>query len=147
MNNQRKTFWMVLGNGTPTFRHYSEQQARIEAERLARMNPGSAFTVLESIATVVKSDLSWSLHHPDAQDDSIPFYEQPMQILVNKKGRTVRLTKRETDLLKNSKALLGELAAIGGGEIAEYADGAAADITSTMLELANQGKELEAPPY
>jgi hypothetical protein len=74
MNNQSRTFWMVLGNVAPTFRHNTELQARAEAARLARTNPGQAFTVLESIATVVKSDMSWSLHHPDAQDDlTIPF--------------------------------------------------------------------------
>lgn len=45
-------FWMVYGVGQrgPTFRHYTERGARVEAERLARLSPGTTFVVLEAIS-------------------------------------------------------------------------------------------------
>jgi hypothetical protein len=51
---------MVLGSGTPVYRHYSEQAARNEAERLARLHPPQKFTVLESVDTVCSSGVRWS---------------------------------------------------------------------------------------
>lgn len=66
----RKTFWMVVGIGVPYFKHDSENNARAEAERLARLNPGQEFTVLESIATVVKSDVNWI---PHGECGDVPF--------------------------------------------------------------------------
>lgn len=67
----RTKFWMVLGNGVPTHRHQSRQSAETEAARLARANPGVAFTVLESLSTVMKTDVSWDTH-VDRSNDS-PF--------------------------------------------------------------------------
>lgn len=67
----KRTFWMVVGSGVPYFRHPTEGHARAEAERLARLNPNEEFWVVESIAAVKKSDLSWEDCHPDA--DGIPF--------------------------------------------------------------------------
>lgn len=64
-------FWMVLGCGIPIVRHNDKQSARTEAERLARAYPGSEFVVLESLASVVKSDISWALH--DAVDETLPY--------------------------------------------------------------------------
>lgn len=55
-------FWMVLGNGVPTYRHTTLMSARTEAERLARLHPGSSFTILKSVATVVRSDVKWTPH-------------------------------------------------------------------------------------
>lgn len=55
-------FWMVLGNGVPTVRHATEEAARQEAARLARCHAGQEFLVLKSVATVVRSDLSWTKH-------------------------------------------------------------------------------------
>lgn len=66
----RKTFWMVLGAGTPTYRHPTIESAKTEAERLARLEPGMPFTVLEAVATVVKDDIHWDDHHPDSE---VPF--------------------------------------------------------------------------
>lgn len=67
---------MVLGNGTPTVRHFTKESAQREAERLARENAGGRFVVLESIATVTRCDLLWTRHDDgDACDDSdgVPF--------------------------------------------------------------------------
>lgn len=70
----KQKFWMVLGLGTPTFRHETRDSARVEAERLARINPGQEFVVLESMATVVKSDLAWSVHADcDEPGEPVPF--------------------------------------------------------------------------
>lgn len=65
-----KKFWMVLGLGTPVYRHDSEDSARAEAERLAENCPGSEFVVLESIASVRKSSVQWEDH---IDCSSIPF--------------------------------------------------------------------------
>lgn len=62
-------FWMVVGSGVPCYRHATKEAAKAEAERLARCNIGQEFTVLEAIATVVKSDLHWEGHG----EDTIPF--------------------------------------------------------------------------
>lgn len=71
----RGKFWMVVGQGVPCFRHPSKQSAQREAERLARNNPGQEFTVLESLATVVKDDLRWELNDVDSSetDGGVPF--------------------------------------------------------------------------
>lgn len=69
-------FWMVLGSGTPTCRHPSKKSARTEAERLARLNPGQEFVVLESLATVIKSDVQWQLNSLDGsveESEDVPF--------------------------------------------------------------------------
>lgn len=43
-------FWLVwnIDGGAPTHKHDSEQSAITEAERLARLNPGVQFAVLEA---------------------------------------------------------------------------------------------------
>lgn len=53
------TFWMVLGQGPPVYRHATEQSARIEAERLARAHPCVPFVVLKAVAECRKSDVAW----------------------------------------------------------------------------------------
>ena len=72
MQGTKKQFWMVLGLGTPTYRHDSPDKARAEAERLARECPGQEFVVLESICSVVKSDVAWFHHDPDSGNE-VPF--------------------------------------------------------------------------
>lgn len=44
-------FWMVYGEGrsAPTIKHGTEGIAIAEAERLARMSPGTAFFVLRAV--------------------------------------------------------------------------------------------------
>lgn len=55
-------YWMVLGSGTPRYRHATEQSARTEAARLARNNPGVEFVVLRSVCTVQLNKLSITEH-------------------------------------------------------------------------------------
>jgi len=59
-----KKFWMIWNPGkrVPAVQHPGETNARSEAARLARANPGQTFVVLESIADVQKNDLSWEEH-------------------------------------------------------------------------------------
>lgn len=64
------TFWMVVGSGTPNHRHTSPASARQEAERLARLNPGAEFVVLQAVAQVVKTELAWTKYEID---NDIPF--------------------------------------------------------------------------
>lgn len=64
----KDAFWLVWNeNGhAPTFVHTSEGSAQKEASRLARLNPGQEFHVLESIGTALKRDVDWVPHgrHP-----------------------------------------------------------------------------------
>lgn len=57
--NVFKKFWMVLGNGVPVYRHETPEEANCEAERLARLNRGQEFVVLEAVAKVCVSDVVW----------------------------------------------------------------------------------------
>ncbi|MDQ0305300.1 hypothetical protein [Ancylobacter polymorphus] len=52
-------FWMVYGLGQrpPAVRHPTEQSAADEAKRLARLNPGIRFYVLEPVSVSVKQDI------------------------------------------------------------------------------------------
>ncbi len=59
-------FWMVKGNGPTSYCHSNEKDAMIEAERLARSNPGQAFYILEATRVVRKTDVVW-----DNLDDSV----------------------------------------------------------------------------
>jgi len=68
------TFWMVLGHGTPSYRHDTEESARNEAARLATVNPGETFHVLQAVAKCVKSDISWTILKRDPNTTcEIPF--------------------------------------------------------------------------
>ena len=64
-----KPFWMVHGEGTrePQKRHEARESAVIEAQRLARCNPGRSFTVLRSTHTYVRRDVDVFAH--DDPDD------------------------------------------------------------------------------
>lgn len=64
--------WSPRGR-VPSFEHPTAQNAKIEAERLARLNPGEKFMVLQSIAECEKVDVTWREHQPDFQESDIPF--------------------------------------------------------------------------
>jgi len=68
-------FWMVLGSGTPTFRHPSRISAISEAERLAQSAPGQRFVVLEAKATVRSTYVTWEQNDMDNSNDpgDVPF--------------------------------------------------------------------------
>jgi hypothetical protein len=66
---KRKTFWMVLGNGTPTVKHDTRADALAEATRLALRIEGSEFHILESIGTVVKRSTVFEPHEIDPVND------------------------------------------------------------------------------
>lgn len=60
-----KKFWMVWNGevnllNLPRVRHPSFLDAQCEANRLARMNPGKTFYVLEGINATTRSDL-WTV--------------------------------------------------------------------------------------
>jgi hypothetical protein len=56
--NYDRMFWMVWrkDGGVPTCQHTSLKSAMDEAERLARMNPGKEFVVLEAIKVCYVND-------------------------------------------------------------------------------------------
>ena len=55
-------FWMVWNEGSrcPGVKHFTEQSARQEAERLARNNPGRRFHVLVVVASCRNVDVEWT---------------------------------------------------------------------------------------
>ena len=57
----QETFWMVWneGNRAPTVKHQSEEMAEKEAERLARVNPGQKFYVIQSVKVCSLRDVVW----------------------------------------------------------------------------------------
>lgn len=66
-------FWMVWNERghAPTYKHETELSAKTEAERLARLNPGHMFHVLERKGACKKIDVLWT--GTDSMDDEIPF--------------------------------------------------------------------------
>lgn len=72
--NKPTTFWMVAGTGTSHHRHETRFSAEVEAKRLAAMNPGQWFFVVEAVSAHIKNDvISVSLRGKDDGDDGIPF--------------------------------------------------------------------------
>lgn len=49
--NEDSPFWFVwnINGNAPRYRHESARNATAEAERLARLNPGETFIVLQSV--------------------------------------------------------------------------------------------------
>ncbi len=68
-----KKFWMVLGehSSSCSYRHPSEESAKAEAERLARVNKGEAFIVLAATDAVRVTDTRWV--KLGAADEELPF--------------------------------------------------------------------------
>lgn len=65
----------VEGGGAPTHQHRSPENAKQEAERLARQT-GRRVHVLKSVASCLKTDVQWSQPDPverSVEDDEIPF--------------------------------------------------------------------------
>ncbi len=58
-----------------------------------------------------------------------------MQVLINKSGRRVKLTKRERDMLADAKALCGELSHATRHETAEAFEHAAESIAKGLSDL------------
>lgn len=59
---QHEVFYMVWcpSTGRTKVRHKDKQQAKNEAERLARQNRGQEFHVLCSVASVCVNDVMWT---------------------------------------------------------------------------------------
>jgi hypothetical protein len=55
-------FWMLWNpqGRAPTFKHETLEDARKQAEKLARNNNGETFYVLEAISYVRKKDVDWT---------------------------------------------------------------------------------------
>ncbi|MFC5385163.1 hypothetical protein ACFPLB_04185 [Aquamicrobium segne] len=68
-------FWMVygMGQGAPVARHKTFDSARIEAERLARIAPGTRFYILETVGAAEKVDVQFIDLRSRDLDDLIPF--------------------------------------------------------------------------
>jgi len=71
-------FWMVWNpdGNPPKYRHDTEAAAETEAERLARLNPGSRFFVLEAVGLRCVDNMHRiDLRKPLSveQSDDIPF--------------------------------------------------------------------------
>lgn len=74
----KRKFWFVWNEGgfAPRYRHESESSAMKEADRLASVNPGSTFVILESIGEVIVPKRPTTfIEHVDTTQDEIPFSE------------------------------------------------------------------------
>lgn len=69
MKNKTWFVWNPIAS-IPRFQHSTFESAKQEAKRLAVLNPGTEFMVLESIGAVVKTDVIWKDHEEDIE---IPF--------------------------------------------------------------------------
>ena len=69
--NDPHRFWMVQGTGPANHRHASRASAEAEAHRLARVNPGELFFVMEAVAAVRRRDVEYISLRPD--DEERPF--------------------------------------------------------------------------
>jgi len=67
-----KPFWLVWNPAgkAPTYKHPTKPLAEQEAERLARLNKGETFHVLQAIANCKVQDIFWE-HCEEGQ--GIPF--------------------------------------------------------------------------
>ncbi len=73
MDFQPRKFWMVSGDGPSRLRHPDRLSAEVEAQRLARANPGTPFFVMEAIAVHRKVDVE-RIDLGDAPHvDDVPF--------------------------------------------------------------------------
>lgn len=71
-------FWMVYGDEQrpPVVKHQTRTLAETEAKRLARLNPGIKFYVLEAVSLAEKIDVQFTrIARRDVavEDDEIPF--------------------------------------------------------------------------
>lgn len=68
-------FWMVWNpnRNPPAYRHTSQAAAEAEAERLARLNPGEHFIVLEAVSARVVDNMHRIDMRNGGMDDGIPF--------------------------------------------------------------------------
>ena len=74
MSTQRPAFWLVWNpqREAPTRQHHTKRSAEIEAERLARLNRGQRFVVLQSVNERVVDDVQ-VIAHVAQDDDGAPF--------------------------------------------------------------------------
>lgn len=72
--NPSDTYWLVhnAASGPAQHEHLSKESAIIEAERLAALNPGKHFHVLESIGTAHVAPI-FKPHGPAAAFEEPPF--------------------------------------------------------------------------
>lgn len=68
-------FWMVWNErgDAPRVKHPNKESAHREAERLARLNRGSTFIVLESVEALVSNDVMVVDMRPADRRDEMPF--------------------------------------------------------------------------
>lgn len=69
---KHELFYLVWreGGGIPTYKHSTQQLAEMEAERLARGNPGDTFHVMACLSSVKRTDIVWTRPDPNAD---LPF--------------------------------------------------------------------------
>lgn len=77
MASREPLFWCVWceGGGDPTVKHPGYHDARAEAQRLARANPGKRFVVMAAAVAFVKRDLDEVQYAGGYElgEDEIPF--------------------------------------------------------------------------
>lgn len=72
MSDKKNSFWLIWNpqGDAPTRQHQTRHSATVEAERLARLNRGRRFIVLQSVGECVVDDVRHFEHEPE---DEHPF--------------------------------------------------------------------------
>lgn len=74
---KQQQFWMIWcpARNPPSFMHDTEAAAETEAERLARLNPGDLFFILEAVQMYQVDSLKRSSLRPEKPEasDDLPF--------------------------------------------------------------------------
>lgn len=70
-----RQFWMVWNpnRNPPTHRHDTEASAETEAERLAKLNPGEHFIILEAVGLRVVDNMQRVNLRDAGHFDEVPF--------------------------------------------------------------------------
>lgn len=68
-----RMFWFVWNEhrSLPRYKHFTEQEAKAEARRLALQSPGEEFHVLALVCSCAHQAVVW--RSPTADDPTIPF--------------------------------------------------------------------------
>lgn len=66
--------WCAGGHGMiPQFVHNSAEEAKKEAERLAKSHPETEFHVLQSVAFCIKQEVKWQTMPDMSNQEGLPF--------------------------------------------------------------------------
>ncbi len=67
------TCWIENSNGGYGYKHFTLEDAKKEAERLAQSSPGAVVRVLQCLGTVTCKNTVWDPATDELEPDKLPF--------------------------------------------------------------------------